>query len=276
MTRNERARQPSVGAGSLFAALGDALRHIGIVLAVGIALATVFTAWSPPTLLPNNVAEQIAGALATSQAGGNGVATPLPTLPTAAPPRPHIGLVAGHSGPQNDPGAVCPDGLTEAAVNKDVATRVMAGLEANGFSVDLLEEFDPRLEGYQALAVVSIHNDSCAFINELATGYKVAGALDTGAPDKATRLVACLTERYAAETGLSFHANTITPDMTSYHTFYEVNALTPIAIIETGFLNLDRKILTEEPQRVAQGVINGLLCYVMNEPVGAAASTPAP
>ena len=272
MSRSRNA--PPSAAASLFGAIGDALRHIGIVLAVGIALATVFTAWSPPTLLPNNVAEQIAGALATSRVVGS-VVTPLPTVATAVPPLPKIGLVAGHSGPQNDPGSVCPDGLTEAAVNRDVATRVQAGLEANGFAVDLLDEFDSRLAGYQALAVVSIHNDSCAFVNEFATGYKVAGALDTGAPDKATRLVACLTERYAAETGMPFHANTITPDMTSYHTFYEVAATTPIAIIETGFLNLDRKILTEEPQRVAQGIINGILCYVMNEPVGSEA-TPAP
>lgn len=273
MARNAPPAQPG---GSFLTALGDALRHIAVTLAVGIALATVFTAWSPPTLLPNNVAEQIAGVLATSQGAGAEV-TALPTVATAEPPKPRIGLVAGHSGPQNDPGAVCPDGLTEAAVNLDVATRVKAGLEANGFAVDLLEEFDARLAGYQALAVVSIHNDSCAFINELATGYKVAGALDTGAPDKATRLVACLTERYAAETGMSFHAGSVTADMTSYHTFYEVAATTPIAIIETGFLNLDRRILTEEPHRVAQGVINGILCYALNEPVGGeATAAPAP
>jgi N-acetylmuramoyl-L-alanine amidase len=55
--------------------------------------------------------------------------------------------------------------------------------------------------------------------------------------------------------------------MTQYHSFYEVNASTPIAIIETGFLNLDRRLLTEEPFRVAQGVLDGILCYVMNEPV---------
>lgn len=275
MTRN--APPPAAG-GSFLNALGDALRHIGIVLAVGIALATVFTAWSPPTLLPNNVAEQIAGALATSQVVNVGPqVTPLPTVATVAAPKPRLGIVAGHSGPQNDPGAVCPDGLTEAAVNRDIASRVQAGLEANGFAVDLLDEFDARLAGYQALAVVSIHNDSCAFINDQATGYKVAGALDTGAPDKATRLVACLTERYASQTGMSYHANTITPDMTSYHTFYEVAATTPIAIIETGFLNMDRRLLTEEPQRVAQGIIDGILCYVMNEPVGAeSTAAPAP
>jgi N-acetylmuramoyl-L-alanine amidase len=53
--------------------------------------------------------------------------------------------------------------------------------------------------------------------------------------------------------------------MTSYHTFYEVNAATPIAIIETGFLNLDFKILTEHPELVAQGVIDGIMCYIKNE-----------
>jgi N-acetylmuramoyl-L-alanine amidase len=266
-----RPSPPPAARGSLFAALGEALRHIGVVLAVGIGLATVFTAFTPPTLLPGQVAEQIGAALATRQI--QTPVTPLPTVATAVPPLPRIGIVAGHNGPQNDPGAVCPDGLTEAAVNRDIATRVKAGLESNGFQVDLLDEFDDRLEGYQALAVVSIHNDSCAYINDEATGYKVAGALDTGAPDKAARLVACLIDRYAVRTGLPYHANTLTPDMTSYHTFYEVNATTPIAIIETGFLNLDRTILTEEPQRVAQGIVDGLLCYALNQPVGAPATT---
>jgi N-acetylmuramoyl-L-alanine amidase len=270
------SQPPAPSGGSLLNALGEALRHIGIVLAVGVALATVFTAWTPTTLLPNNVAEEIAAVLATSQVQATATALPV-GVASLEPPKPKIGIVAGHNGPQSDPGAVCPNGVTEAMVNRDIATRVQVGLEANGFAVDLLDEFDARLAGYEALAVVSIHNDSCAYINEFATGFKVAGALDTGAPAEATRLVACLTDRYAARTGLPFHANTITPDMTSYHTFYEVKATTPIAIIETGFLNLDFKILTEEPQRVAQGVIEGILCYVMNEPVGPPATeTPAP
>jgi N-acetylmuramoyl-L-alanine amidase len=265
---------PVARTGSLLNALGEALRHIGVVMAVGIILATVFTAWTPSSLLPGNVAEEIAAVIATST-GPQATATALPVVATLEPPKPKIGIVAGHNGPQSDPGATCPDGVTEAMVNRDIAVRVQAGLEANGFAVDLLDEFDARLEGYQALAVVSIHNDSCTYINEFATGFKVAGALDTGAPAEATRLVACLTDRYAARTGLSFHANTITPDMTSYHTFYEVNATTPIAIIETGFLNLDFKLLTEEPQRVAQGVIEGILCYALNEPVGPAVTPPA-
>jgi N-acetylmuramoyl-L-alanine amidase len=258
---------------SLFSVIGEALRHIAIVAAVGVAMATVFTAWTPNSLLPKNVEDEIAAVIATSQVGSTPTALPV-AVDTQAPPLPKIGIVAGHSGPQNDPGTVCPNGVTEAMVNKDIATRVKAGLEANGFRVDLLAEFDPRLQGYQALAVVSIHNDSCQYINDQATGFKVAGAVDTGAPDESTKLVACLTDRYAKATGLPFHANSVTPDMTSYHTFYEVNSGTPIAIIETGFLNLDYKLLTEQPQRVAQGVIDGIICYVRGEPVSAPTSVP--
>ena len=271
-----RATPPAAPASraSFLNVVGEALRHIAIVAAVGVALATVFTAWTPTTLLPKNVADEIASVIATNQAPPT--PTALAVVATLAGPLPKIGIVAGHSGPQNDPGAVCPNGVTERAVNLDIATRVKAGLTSNGFSVDLLNEFDPKLAGYQALAVVSIHNDSCVYINDQATGFKVAGALNTGAPDQAGRLVACLQDRYAKRTGLPYHANSVTPDMTSYHTFYEVNASTPIAIIETGFLNLDYKILTEHPEIVAQGVIDGIMCFIKQEPVGTPAPTRTP
>ncbi|HPC07031.1 MAG TPA: hypothetical protein PLI60_09945, partial [Anaerolineaceae bacterium] len=67
-------------------------------------------------------------------------------------------------------------------------------------------------------------------------------------------------------TNLSFHYNTITDDMTYYHAFSEINSNTIAAIIETGFLNLDYKLLTENPELVARGVADGILCYVRNEP----------
>jgi N-acetylmuramoyl-L-alanine amidase len=247
--------------------LADTIRYIGLVVIVGMALATVFTAWTPNT--------QLSGLFA----GFPNLATPMAVVATtvaAAPPTatsvvsaslPRIGLVAGHKGKNGDPGAVCPDGLTEASVNLDIAMRVKAGLEARQFQVDLLDEFDPRLEGYAALALVSIHNDSCAYINPQATGFKVAGALDGGARDKSEKLTACLIDRYPRQTGMPYHAHSVTPDMTNYHSFYEVKPTTPVAIIETGFLNLDREILTQQPYRVAQGVIDGILCFALNEPV---------
>jgi N-acetylmuramoyl-L-alanine amidase len=233
-------------------------------------MATVFTAWTPGNFLPGDVFAQIANLFNASRVGS--VETPAPSTPTALPSSlPRIGIVAGHSGPQNDPGAVCSDGLTEVSVNTDIALRVKAGLEASGFQVDLLNEFDDRLNGYRALALVSIHNDSCDYINEQATGFKAARAIDSGVPEQADRLVACLTDRYPKQTGLAFHRGSVTRDMTQYHTFYEINQQTPAVIIETGFLNLDRRLLTEEPYRAAQGVIDGILCYVLNEPLPASA-----
>jgi N-acetylmuramoyl-L-alanine amidase len=123
------------------------------------------------------------------------------------------------------------------------------------------------LTDYQAAALVSIHNDSCDFVNNQATGFKVASAMATRHPERAARLTSCLRARYGAATGLPLHSTSVTLDMTSYHAFGEINENTPASIIETGFLNLDRQILTEQPERVAQGVAQGILCYLRNEPI---------
>ena len=40
---------------------------------------------------------------------------------------------------------------------------------------------------------------------------------------------------------------------------------TVAAIIETGFLNLDREILTKRTDLIAQGVVEGVLCFATNE-----------
>jgi N-acetylmuramoyl-L-alanine amidase len=53
--------------------------------------------------------------------------------------------------------------------------------------------------------------------------------------------------------------------MTSYHAFGEIDENTIGAIIETGFMNLDRQILTIHSDLVAQGIVNGILCYIRNE-----------
>lgn len=249
----------------------DALRHLGAVLLVSILVATVFTAWTPSSILPAGAAARLDAAIATRVSAQGGV--PVATLAATEVPRPRVGIVAGHKG--NDSGGVCPDGLTEAEVNLDIATRVSAGLEALGFQVDLMDEYDVRLVEYTAIVLVSIHADTCEYINDQASGFKVAAALDSPVPDKAERVTACLTDRYALETGMSFHANSITYDMTRYHSFYEINSQTPAAIIETGFLNLDRGILTGRPEAVAQGIIDGIVCYARNEPVPRNPSTPA-
>jgi len=229
---------------------------------VAILLATLFTAWTPTSLFASNLQQQL-NLILTPQAGSNAViTTPQPQL--------RIGIVAGHSG--NDSGAVCTDDsgqvtLTEAEVNLKIATLVQKSLVAKGFQVDLLNEFDTRLNGYRAVALVSIHNDSCEYINQQATGFKVASSLETRDVNRAQRLTACLVDRYEHATGLTFHVNSITADMTQYHAFSEIDPNTITAIIETGFLNLDREILTKETDRVAEGVTQGILCFMNNESV---------
>lgn len=178
----------------------------------------------------------------------------------------HVGIVAGHWG--NDTGAVCPDGLREVDINLDVAQRVVYILQALGYQTDLLEEMDPRLEGYQADALVSIHADSCTPFPDAtppASGFKVASVEDSMVPEAEERLVACIAQRYAARTGMYFHANSITYDMTRYHTFYEIDDDTPAAIIETGFMFQDRDILTQRADLVAQGIADGIICFVEGE-----------
>ncbi len=233
--------------------LGQMLR----VFVVAAFLATLFTAWTPLGLVPSDLAGQLVEIF-----WGGGQAAP--NLPQPTPrPRPLIGIVAGHSGGA-DPGAVCPDGLTEVSINLDVATRVKEKLTAAGFDVDLLEEFDERLDGYQALALVSIHADSCAYIDDNASGFKIAVAPNID-PSQATRLSACLSNRYSRVTGLRFHAGSVSAHMTGYHVFSRIDLLTSAAIVEVGFMNLDRQILTQQPDLLAEGLAQGVLCYIYNE-----------
>jgi N-acetylmuramoyl-L-alanine amidase len=236
-------------------------KMLASTLVIALVTATIFTAATPVSFLTGNFTKILADAIDYTEA--------TPTLEWSTPtprPRPRIGIVVGHWGNNDDPGAVCPDGLTELSVNQAVASRVQQRLVDAGFDVDLLKEFDPLLNGYRALALVSIHADSCQYVNDEATGYKVAPSMDNRRPERTARLTACLKWRYEEATGLEPH-NSITYDMSSYHAFDEIDIDTPAAIIETGFLNLDRQILTQEPDRIADGISKGILCYIYNESI---------
>ena len=238
-------------------------RAVQTVLGVAILLATLFTALPSRGLVAGNFYDRLSVIL-TPRANE---AEQAPFVPQAQPQL-RIGIVAGHSG--NDSGAVCMDGngnvtLTEADVNLKIAAMVQEQLMQDGYQVDLLREYDTRLNGYRALAVVSIHNDSCEYINDEATGFKVAAALNTNDLNRANRLTACLVDRYQNITNMSFHAGSITADMREYHSFREIDPSTVAAIIETGFLNLDREFLTKRTDLVAKGVVEGILCFARNE-----------
>jgi N-acetylmuramoyl-L-alanine amidase len=50
--------------------------------------------------------------------------------------------------------------------------------------------------------------------------------------------------------------------MSEYHVFNKISTVTPALIIEVGFLNLDREILTTHSDVVVTGLVNGILCYL--------------
>lgn len=245
------------------------LYYLQHVILAALVIATLFTAWISPNLLPSNLTEKIASALEARTES-----TPVEALlPTQRPRNPlRVGIVSGHWG--YDSGAVCDNGTREVDVNQEVATLVYESLKGEGYEVDLLKEFDDRLDGYQASVLVSIHSDSCQYVNDLATGYKVAAAMSTHYPEKAARLTSCLQTRYAEATNMPFHPGSVTADMSSYHAFDEIDENTTAGIIEIGFLNLDYKFLTEQQPLIAKGITDGILCYLRNEDVNTETPTP--
>ncbi len=229
-------------------------------LIVAALVATFFTAFTP-TFFSTGLRDQMAVLLTPQSDHVDAPVTPRPKI--------KLGIVSGHWG--NDSGAVCENGTTEADVNLRIATLVQQKLSALGYDADLLKEFDPRLTGYQAAMLVSIHNDSCDYINDQATGFKVAAAVSARDSNLSNRLAACLRDRYQRTTGLPLH-DSVTNDMSFYHAFNEISTSTSAAIIETGFLNLDYQFLTEQTDLVANGVENGILCFINNENIAPTAA----
>lgn len=233
---------------------------LGTVLSVAILVATLFTIWTPASLFDNRLSESLSKAINSNQ---KSTAYARPTIT----PRPlqHIGIVSGHW--EDGKGFECKDGTTEADVNLNIATMVQQRLVNEGFTVDLMKEKDSRLMQYSGLLVLSIHSDTCEYIDDSATGFKVATSYYTPMDSpKANRLASCLIDRYGSDTGLPF-INSVTDDMTQYHTFDEVNTNTPTVIMEAGYLNLDYDLLVKQPDTVARGITDGILCYLRNQSI---------
>lgn len=261
-TKPKQENTPSAVRAS--SATKEMVLYFFIISGIAALLATLFTAWSPNQFQAQN-SDPLSTPIILAQP-----AEPVPAEAIGAPTRTPrarklIGIVVGHW--KNDSGAVCADGLTEVDINLNVASLVQEMLNQKGYDVDLLAEFDSRLSGYEADAIISIHADSCDYINNLATGFKVATSLAKYQPEQSTRLTSCLRGRYGSITGLPVHSQSVTPDMTEYHTFSEIDPTTPAAIIEVGFLNLDRQFLTETPDLSAQGIVSGIECFLHNEAI---------
>jgi len=234
------------------------------ILSVAFVVATLFTLWTPGSLVESSLEDTVGQVILPVLAEEEVVQDSAVDADQAAN-WDVIGIVAGHYG--SDSGAVCANNVTEVELNLEIATLVQKMLSDKGYKVDLLQEFDSRLEGYQAAVLISIHLDSCEYVNELATGFKVASALSTQNIADSQRLTQCLSFKYGQVTGLPYHAGSVTDDMTYYHAFNEVDPRTVAGIIEAGFMNLDFNFLTDQTDLVAEGIVAGILCFLNNEPI---------
>lgn len=266
--RRERPPRPQTGR-RVLSSTWAFFRTTSLAFLAAILSATVFSYWTPEETLPDSFQAQMRVVRTTYQ--------PFAAIPTSLPtqaPVMRIGIIAGHSGPLQDgtnavdPGAVCDDNfdgiaeLTELEINEAVAQLVVNQLLLEGYEVDLLDEWDPRLDDYRASALVSIHTNDCLDYGGGATGYNVVGPYDRGVTRGADEaLVRCIINEYGAVTGLPRHFG-VTDDMTLYHSFDEISYDTPTAIIEIGFMFADRVFLTQNRQEIANGIVAGILCFM--------------
>jgi N-acetylmuramoyl-L-alanine amidase len=260
--RRARQRRQTVGV------LGGIIRSVIVILMVSTLMATLFSFSITPDYINREVRNELGLAQATPRA--TTFPTPIPTPNWLR----RIGIVSGHRGPQQppDPGAVCPDGLTEAEINFAVAQYVVRNLRAQGYSVDLLDEFDPRLEGYQAAALVSIHANTCQDFGEPVSGFMIARAAARTSVGADDILVECVARKYEPATDLPRRFE-LTIDMTDYHSFREIHPLTPAAIIELGFMLGDREVLVNRQEEMAQAITEGVVCFLQPD---LSQGTPAP
>lgn len=177
-----------------------------------------------------------------------------------------IGIISGHRG--KDSGAVCEDEygnpeLLEVDINFAVSQRIIARLRAANYSIDMLDENDPRLENYRAAAMVSIHANTCADFGEIVSGYIVHKS--DARPDNGidSFLRECIAINFGAAVPLQ-RSYTETDDLINYHAFQRIHPLTPAVILEMGYMLADRDVLTEDPELLSNAIMAGILCFIDN------------
>ena len=253
--------------------VGGFFRTTFIVLLSTGLVATLLTFFTNPESINPAVVQglELVEADLFAKAGAAVTATPVATPKWNY----RIGIISGHRG--SDSGAICSgEGgrvlLREVDINFSVATRVLANLKAENYTVDLLDESDPRLDNYQADALVSIHANTCLDFGELVTGYIIAkpeSRPDHG-PDAFLR--ECVALNYGALVPLQRSYN-LTDDMTNYHVWRKIHPLTPGVILEMGYMLADQEILTTQHDLLAHAITNGIRCFL--EASGAAQAAPS-
>jgi hypothetical protein len=165
-------------------------------------------------------------------------------------------------------------GISEVDINVAVSQKTAQLLADRGFNVEILDSTVPV--SYTTDLFVAIHADGNA--STAIRGFKaVAPWVSVPASDQ---FVGILYEEYGKATGLPTDPVT-SISMADYYAFnplvynHAIDPRVPAALIETGFITnpIDRRVLTQEQDRLAWGVANAVDRFFRS---GAVGDTPTP
>lgn len=231
-------------------------RAVQTVVGVAILAATILTLWNPRSFFRTPEIGDLFQSATREQE----------LLVEDGEQLPRIGILAGHY--QNKPGNVCRDGRTEHDVNYSVAYQLQILFEAEGYMVDLFPEFDERLFGYEADALIAIYAGSCEVNPMPPSGFRVGSSLTVENLDAVDMLSSCLATSYQTQTGLPFVFEVIGAEHPSYHIFRDISPNTPAVRFEIGALSTDANLIFKESGSVISGIAEGLECYFSDEGKG--------
>lgn len=159
-------------------------------------------------------------------------------------------------------------GLQEYQVNLEMAQRTAGFLRGAGIAVDILPATVPV--NYYADAFVALHADGNA--NTRLSGFKAAANWREWEASMA--LVAALRTDYTAASGLAWDGDHISMNMRGYYAMssgryqHTISNYTPAVILEVGYLTspYDRALMTQQTDRLARGVANGIVRFLQSKP----------
>ena len=219
-------------------------RVLQTIILVAAVLATLFTLWNPYKLFSQQEAAQTNSQEATSSAAENST----------------IGILVGHW--NVDSGSVCENGIVEADVTEAIANQVSIKLNALGYPVKLLAETDLDLINFRGPLLVALYTGSCDDIPENKSGFMVGTSLSPADLNASNTLAVCMGEIYQSSTKLEFSYEIISQDNAAYRLFELVNKNTPMIYLDMGSLLRDQSILINNSESVANGIVNGIQCYL--------------
>lgn len=234
------------------------------------ATAPTVTATSYATALPPTATATPTPVATATAVGPTTIPTPTPRTP-GTPWR--VGVQVGHLRSDELPAELTRlrsssgtryGSLTEAEVNAAIVLELQKVLEAAGVVVDVLPATVPP--SYDSDAFVAIHSDGNP--SAQVRGWKMANPWRVSRA--AQQLLEAIRASYATITRVPEDLDGITFNMRGYYAFstrrfmHAIANTTPAVIIETGYLTnaADRQLIVDQPQKVAQGIADGMLAYL--------------